>query len=114
MVAINTTERVQRIFVPIPLNEPEDNVALKAENTTDHSEVVFDINEWAVEGFLLRLVIGLPDGNAFFPGEWEYTLVYVDANGETISSTGLMDAREKEPDAPVQYVANTEYKQYGE
>ena len=113
MVAINTTERGQRIFVPIPMPEPESRVALKARNTTDHSEVYFDINSWAVEGFLLRLVVGLPD-NGFYPGEWEYTLAYVDQNGEYVQTTGLMDAREKDGENPVEYEVNTEYKQYGE
>lgn len=113
MVAINTSERVQRIFVPIPIPAPEDRVALKAQNTTDHSEVVFTIQEWDVQGFLLLLVIGLPE-KGFYPGEWEYTLAYVDGNGETILSSGLMDAREKDEAAAIQYEANTEYKQYGE
>ena len=50
MVAINTSERVQRIFVPLPMPAPQDRVALKAQNTTDHSEVVFDIQRWDVQG----------------------------------------------------------------
>ena len=113
MVAINTSEKVQRIFIPLPMPAPEDRVTLQAENTTDHSIVAFDINEWAVEGFLLRLVVSLPD-KGFYPGEWEYTLAYVDGNGEVVLTSGLMDAREKEEAAAVQYEANTEYKQYGE
>ncbi len=113
MVAINTTERVQRIFVPFNIPEPVDNLALMAKNTTDHSEVYFDIQEWAVEGFLVRLVVGLPE-TGFFPGEWEYTLAYVNDEGETLSVSGLLDAREKEAAEPVQYEVNTEYTQYGE
>jgi len=113
MVAINTSERVQRIFVPLPMPAPQDRVALKAQNTTDHSEVVFDIQRWDVQGFLLLLVVGLPE-NGFYEGEWEYTLAYVDGNGDTILTSGLMDAREKDAPAVVQYEANTEYKQYGE
>lgn len=113
MVTISTTERVQRIFIPLPGPVPADGVAVRLENTTDHTAVLLTINEWAVEGFLLRLVVCLPE-TGFFPGEWRYALVFWTADGEHIIAEGLVDAREESPAEPVQYEEETSFKQYGE
>lgn len=113
MVAINTTERVQRIFIPLPGPTPVSDVAVRLQNTTDRTTACLTIQEWAVEGFLLRLVVGLPE-EGFFPGEWEYTLAYIDEEGARIIAEGLVDARPEDPEEPVQYEAETRFKQYGE
>lgn len=106
MVAINTTEQTQQVFIPVPMPAPEGVPALTARNTTDHTVVAFTVAEVRQEAFLLVLVVGLPEG--FHPGEWEYALDY---EGVRLAC-GLMDAREKVEEAPVQYEPESNFKQY--
>jgi len=115
MVAINTTDSVQRVFFPLPVQAPAPaaDIAVRLVNTVDGNEVTLAVSDWAAEGFLLRAVVQLPAAG-FYPGEWEYTFTYIATDGDRYYGLGLVNAREKDPGKAVQYEHEVIYKQYGE
>lgn len=113
MVKIDTTLQTQQIFIPFPVPAPASGVSLTAHSTTDHADITIPVSAMAVQGFLLRATIDL-ENVAIHPGEWEYSLHYTNASGQQFAAVGLILAHEGQATGPVQYNADSNYKQYGE
>lgn len=82
-------------------------VELKAVSTYDKTAFEFTVASQETRGYMLRLVVGLPEGMGV--GEYQYTLT---AGEETIS-TGLLIVSEDSMEV-LSYNREISYKQYGE
>lgn len=107
---IDTTQAVQVLYFTRGGFLPSGTPTLSAENTTDRETVAFTVGSWEVRGFLLRMVVEVPD--ALRPGEWELTLTMPVA-GSTASLKGLATVTEGETPG-VEYNRQITVKQYGE
>lgn len=111
MVDILANEQTQVLLIPLPCGDVSGSLGLTARSTADGETLAFSITTYAVAGFILETTIALPEG--FHSGEWEYSLSYLDSEGNTITATGLMMATD-EGTMGTQYDVDIKYKQYGE
>lgn len=108
MIYIDRNKNTQVVYIPDQGYEPvTDSVRLTAVSTADRTQVEFVVNECKRYSYLLRLIVGLPEGLTL--GEWQYTL----SDGSNPDLTGLMVVTANS-DAVMQYKRDITYKQYGE
>ena len=107
---IDKTRSVQVLYFPRGGFIPTATPTLSAENTTDHTTVVFPVGSCEVRGYLLRLVVEVPA--AAYPGEWELT-VSIPVGTSAVSLTGLATITDGETPG-VEYNREITCKQSGE
>jgi len=112
MIQLDIRKPSQSIFVPLPVPGPATDAALTARSTSDNTVVAFDIVTAFEGGFLLQLMVCLPE-EGFHEGEWEYTLAYVDEEGKEQTATGILNAY-GDGAGVKEYDKEIYYKQYGE
>lgn len=111
MLYITLGQNTQVLFIPRNGWEPDttESLALSLVSTADRTTATLEVAEWSVSGHFFRLVVGLPEDDSLFLGEWEYTLTLEDGS----AVTGLAYVVEEDTEVE-QYNKTITYQQYGE
>ena len=108
MVYIDISNSAPMVFIPShgwPF--PTVGLVFTLKNTTDGSEVEVPITGCNRAGFLVRLLLRIPEG--FYRGEWQYKLTGVDG----YEATGLLMAYDGDAEPAPEYHGENNVIQYG-